>query len=43
VPFLNVVNSSLPFSNVRNSSGEFIDFFSIGAPPVGVAIFYSKV
>jgi hypothetical protein len=38
VPFLNVVSSSLPFSNVRVSSGEFIDFFSIGAPPVGVAI-----
>src|SRR5215212_4475615 len=43
VPFLNVVSSSLPFSNVRVSSGEFIDFFSIGTPPVDVAIFYSKL
>src|SRR5215213_7485205 len=31
VPFVKVVNSSLPLSNVLTSSGEFIDFFSIGA------------
>src|ERR671918_1054965 len=43
VPFLNVVSSSLPFSNVRVSSGEFIDFFSIGAPPVGVVILLSVI
>src|SRR5215212_7160834 len=29
VPFVKVVNSSLPLSNVFTSSGEFIDFFSI--------------
>src|SRR5918999_4393540 len=31
VPFVKVVNSSLPLSNVLTSSGELIDFFSIGA------------
>jgi hypothetical protein len=31
LPFVKVVNSSLPLSNVLTSSGEFIDFFSIGA------------
>src|SRR5215212_563381 len=39
VPFVKVVNSSLPLSNVLTSSGELIDFFSIGAAlAVGVRV-----
>src|SRR5215207_11458267 len=40
--FLNVVNSSLPLSNLRISSGEFIDFSS-DAIPVDVAMLILNV
>src|SRR5215217_8089402 len=42
-PFLNVVNSSLPLSNLRISSGEFIYFFSSDAIPVDVAMLILNV